>query len=96
MKKLAISAFALLSMMMTCSNAALAGFDWKEGYTRISRGTAHRIALTQAHGYIKNSDLDMRDGRPRWKVQVRGAFGEDSDVFIDAMTGAIIGVKYKG
>lgn len=95
MKLLGASLAAITSMLMS-SSVALADYDLKEHFTRVDRGTAHRLALTQAHGYIKNSDLDMRNGRPRWKVQVRGAYGQKSEVFIDAMTGAVLGVKYKG
>lgn len=81
-----------IAFLLSCPYAA-AG-DYKEAFVPISRGQASRIALTQMNGWIKNSDLDKRNGGLRWKVQVRNPLG-GADVFIDAMTGGIYRVKYK-
>ncbi len=80
-------------MMVGCSSAAFADYDRKEPFARISRGQAHMIARRVAPGYVKNSDLDLRSGMLRWKVETKNRFGFDHDVFIDAMSGRILGVR---
>lgn len=95
MRKLILGLASLVALVVSCPSV-LADYDYKEGYTRISRGMAHRIALTQVGGYITNSDLDVRQGRLRWKVQVRDPYyGKKQDVFVDAMTGVVTGVKFR-
>lgn len=84
-------ALALVSMI-GCSSAAFADYDRKEHFTRISRGQAHMLARRVAPGRVKNSDLDLRGGRLRWKVETENRFGLDHDVFIDAMSGRVMGV----
>lgn len=80
-------------MMIGCSSAAFADWDRKEPFARVSRGQAHMLARRVAPGYVKNSDLDLRGGRLRWKVETENRFGFDHNVFIDAMTGRILGVR---
>lgn len=90
MKTLSIA----LLMMIGFSSAAYADWDDKEHFARVSRGQARNIARLVAPGAIKDSDLDVRRGVLRWKVETKNRFGHERNVFIDAMTGAVMGVEH--
>jgi len=63
------------------------------GAAAITVEKAKEIALSQVRGTVEEAELEVRDGKHVWEVEVDLGNGEDRDVIIDAASGEVLSVE---
>lgn len=91
MKKILLSAVASI----LSSGPAFADDDHKilESSCKISRKQAQDIAVARISGAITDVDLETKNGKPYWSIDIKPSKDVEREVHIDALSGAVLSVE---
>ncbi|MBY0358920.1 MAG: PepSY domain-containing protein [Candidatus Obscuribacterales bacterium] len=88
----------MLLSLLACallSGPTFADDDHKilESSCKISRKQAQDIAVARISGDITDTDLETKNGKPYWSIDIKPSKDVEREVHIDALTGDILSVE---